>query len=398
MIRRIAAILRHCGSGRVAWSAVCGLPTALTVSCLLTFLAVPVYGQDSVQAEDTVHGQRAGGLLRPVEGEDFVVYDRGGRASSFAAVLQALSDTDVVLVGEEHDDMVGHRFQTELLGAAYRRLQAEGGRQVILSLEMFERDVQYILAEYLDGVISEAHFLSSSRPWPDYEKRYRPLVEFAKAHRLTVVAANAPRRYVNRVSREGPESLQTLSATAKSFLPPLPYPGPSEEYRAQWDALMAEAMSEMQASTDSAAAGAETDEAEADEADIAEAEADETAAGQTEAGEEDPDESESRHYVMSPNVIYSQALWDAAMGHAVTSALGSSPGSLVIHMAGSFHVERGTGIPERVADYAPGTRVVSIVMVSVDEIAGWDEKEHEGLGDFVVFTRKPEAVTDGSGS
>ena len=185
------------------------------------------------------HAQEADVPPSPVEGQDFRVYDISGRSSSFADVLKALSDADVVLVGEEHDDMVGHRFQAELLGAAYRRLQAEDGRNVVLSLEMFERDVQYILAEYLDGTISEDHFLSSSRPWDDYEERYRPLVEFSKAHGLTVIAANAPRRYVNRVSREGPESLSALSETAKGFLPPLPYPGPSDEYRAQWAALMA---------------------------------------------------------------------------------------------------------------------------------------------------------------
>lgn len=312
----------------------------------------------------TVHGQDPDESSRPVEGEDFQVYDIVGRPSSFAAVLSALSDTDVVLVGEEHDDVVGHRFEVELLGAAYRRLHAEDGREVILSLEMFERDVQYILAEYLDGTISETHFLNSSRPWDDYEDRYRPLVEFSKAHGLTVIAANAPRRYVNRVSREGPESLDALSATAKSFLPPLPYPGPSIEYRAQWEALMAETMAVPDTQTDSSAADADADE----------------------------------HDTMSPNVIHSQALWDAAMGHAVTSALGANPGSLVIHMAGSFHVQRGTGIPERIEDYGPGTRVLSIVMVSVDDITAWDEKEHEGLGDFVVYTRQPEAGTNGSGN
>ena len=356
-------------------SSVSGLVTRVAVSALVALLTVPVHGQDTDESP------------RPVEGEDYLVYDIVGRSSSFAAVLKALSDTDVVLVGEQHDDDVGHRFEAELLGAAYRRLHAEGGRQVILSLEMFEWDVQYILAEYLDGTISETHFLNSSRPWPSYDDRYRPLIEFSKAHGLTVVAANAPRRYVNRVSREGPKSLQVLSATAKSFLPPLPYPGPSSEYRAQWDLVMAEAMRAEEAQTDSSAADADSDEAGSDETGAEEA-ADE------EAGAEEP----PGHEAMSPNVIHSQALWDAAMGHAVTSALGASPGSLVIHVAGSFHVERGTGIPERVADYAPGTRVLSIVMVSVGDIMVWDEKEHEGLGDFVVLTRQPPAVPEGSGN
>ena len=349
----------------------------------LALLAAPLQGQDADERP------------RPVEGEDFRVYDIGGRSSSFAAVLQTLSDTDVVLLGEEHDDVVGHRFETELLGAAYRRLQAEDGRGVILSLEMFERDVQYILAEYLDGTISETHFLNSSRPWDGYEDHYRPLVEFSKEQGLAVIAANAPRRYVNRVSREGPESLQALSATAKSFLPPLPYPGPSPEYRAQWDAVMAEAMAGSEAQADAGGDDAGVDEADGDEADGNEADGNEADGDEDRSGD---DEATTQHYEMSPTVIYSQALWDASMGHAITSALGASPGSLVIHLAGSFHVQRGTGIPERVADYSPGTRVLSIVMVSVNDIAAWDEQEHEGLGDFVVLTKAPEPVGDGSGN
>jgi len=37
-------------------------------------------------------------------------------------------------------------------------------------------------------------------------------------------------------------------------------------------------------------------------------------------------------------------------------------------------------------------------MVSVGDIMVWDEKEHEGLGDFVVLTRQPPAVPEGSGN
>ena len=38
------------------------------------------------------------------------------------------------------------------------------------------------------------------------------------------------------------------------------------------------------------------------------------------------------------------------------------------------------------------------IMVSVNDITAWDDEEHEGLGDFVVLTRLPEAVADGSGN
>ena len=97
---------------------------------------------------------------------------------------------------------------------------------------------------------------------------------------------------------------------------------------------------------------------------------------------------------MSPNAIYSQALWDASMGHAISEALVRHIGGFVVHFAGSFHVEKDTGIPERIADYRPGTRVTSVVMTKVDDIDVWSAEEHGRLGDFVVLTKKPPAPAE----
>ncbi len=86
--------------------------------------------------------------------------------------------------------------------------------------------------------------------------------------------------------------------------------------------------------------------------------------------------------------LQAQALWDAAMGEAVASALARHPGALVLHYVGSFHVARGTGVPERVRGYRPGARVVTVVLRPEDDVRAWDEEEHEGLADFVVLTRE----------
>jgi len=295
------------------------------------------------------------------DGVDYRVYDRNGQVTTLSAIIDGSLGAEVLLVGEEHDDMVGHAFQTVLLNEVVRRIRSGSGagRTVLLSLEMFERDVQYVVDEYLAGLITEAHFLRSSRPWDDYQGRYRPLVEHARAFGLPVIAANAPRRYVNRVTNEGPESLKSLSEQARQYLPPLPYPGPSDRYRAQWDALMTEAMLGMQQSSDSSDSAGES------------------AASRAPRGE------------LNPNAIYSQALWDAAMGHAIARSLVTHLGGFVVHMAGSFHVERGTGILERLADYRPGTRVKTVVMTKVDDIDAWSEEDHAPLADFVVLTKRP---------
>lgn len=290
------------------------------------------------------------------EGRDFRVYDGKGHSKSFAEVVAAMAKADAVLVGETHDDVVGHGVEDQIFMRGAQRVgavgdQADGHRLAILSMEMFERDVQYIVDEYLQDLITEDQFLKSSRPWDRYNTDYRPMVEFAKAHDLPVVAANAPRRYVNRVSRLGPASLDALSALAKSYLPALPYPGPSKEYTAQWNALMADMMGGMQAPP-----------------------------------------SQPSHDMS--NALQAQALWDAAMGGAVADALNAHPGALVVHYAGSFHVQKYTGIPERVRDYRPGTKILTVVMEPAEDIDGWTDDEHKGLGDFVILTKKPTTTAD----
>jgi uncharacterized iron-regulated protein len=333
----------------------------------------------------------------PVEGESFRVYDGQGQSRSFAEILEALDGAEVVLVGEQHDDVVGHRVETELLIRAAQRLGALGGegqlRPVVLSLEMFERDVQYIVDEYLADLITEEQFTRSARPWPRYDTDYRPMVRFARAHGLTVVAANAPRRYVNRVSRLGPTALDDLPDAARSFLPPLPYPEASEEYAAEWSALMAEMMAEMTAaaatSTDSvtAADSAAPVDTSASEIVLAVQAEDKCTTGCEEEATSDEGAPGPPSGHGMGNALHAQALWDAAMGYAVVDALIRNQGALVIHYAGSFHVQRGTGIPERVMGYRPGTRLVTVVLVPAEDIDGWDEEEHRGLADFVVLTR-----------
>ena len=55
---------------------------------------------------------------------------------------------------------------------------------------------------------------------------------------MPVIAANAPKRYVDVVSKKGEAGLLALSAEAKSTLPPLPYAGASQAYRERFEREM----------------------------------------------------------------------------------------------------------------------------------------------------------------
>lgn len=264
--------------------------------------------------------------------DSYKVFDGNGTASNIDAIIASADKNDVIFLGEEHDDPTGHSLETEI----FKRLveKYEGKRKVILSLEMFERDVQTVVDEYLSGLISEQHFLASSRPWPRYKTDYRSLVELAKEHSLDVVAANAPRRYVNMVSRLGRDSLTKLSPEAKRWLAPLPYPEPSKAYSQKFNELM----------------------------------------------------GGSPESINNANpILYSQALWDATMADSVRKALDASPGALVVHLNGGFHTESRLGTFEQLIGYRPKTKGIVVTMKSVSDISSFNA-DMKGLGDFIILT------------
>lgn len=141
------------------------------------------------------------------------VYDaKHKRYSDLEALAAEAVKHDVVFFGEQHDDGNAHRLQRGLMEAVARRRS-----DVILSLEMFERDVQGLLDDYLADKIDEPTFLKAARPWPNYNADYRPLVEFAKAKGWKVVAANVPRRIASATSKEGLAAVAALPDSSRRW-------------------------------------------------------------------------------------------------------------------------------------------------------------------------------------
>lgn len=103
--------------------------------------------------------------------------------------IKILMNYKVIFIGEEHGDPVSHRAELTLLKGLAKR-----DPNLVLALEMFERDVQEILDAYLKRKLSKKSFLSQSRPWPNYLEDYHPLIAFAKRKGIPVIAANIPRR------------------------------------------------------------------------------------------------------------------------------------------------------------------------------------------------------------
>lgn len=96
------------------------------------------------------------------------------------------------------------------------------------------------------GAISSQDLMRDSRPWPNYNRDYAPMVQYCKQQGIKVVAANAPRRYVSLVGRSSRDALLQLSAEAQGFLAPLPYGQPSQKYVDKVQSTMRQAAQEMQ--------------------------------------------------------------------------------------------------------------------------------------------------------
>jgi uncharacterized iron-regulated protein len=275
-----------------------------------------------------------------VDKKDYVIYARN-EVRTFEAMVEVLGQADVVFLGEQHDHAMGHALQTEIFQALYARQP-----KLALSMEMFERDVQGVLDEYLSGFITENSFLQAARPWPNYKTDYRPMVEFCKEKGLPVVAANPPRRYVNIVSRKGQEALQQLPRTARAYLPALPY---SMDIPSEYDRKLTEIFG-----------GAH--------------------------GDSGPD-SAATGLPGVANMKQAQALWDETMKDSILRFRKAKRGWQVVHLNGAMHSDYGHGIVDRLRKAVPRLRICLVTIRPDADFPNINPLKYAGAADFVIVTR-----------
>lgn len=281
-------------------------------------------------------------------------YDtKAARWVRFEDVVAAAQKADMVFLGEQHDDPVTHSLELAMLAALGERRP-----RVVLSLEMFERDVQPLLDQYLAGTVSEGEFLAGSRPWDRYETDYRPLVELARVRGWPVVAANIPRRIASGVSRRGLAHLDTLGSLERAFA--------AREHSCPRDVyfdLFAESMGSHGGGAQPAASNA---------------------AGSTSAA----DAAMARAII--ERYYEAQCVKDEAMGEAVANALlRDARRSVVLHVDGSFHSDYGFGTVERARRRTPDAKIVVLSAVPVADLGAINVGPHRARGDYVLFTLAP---------
>lgn len=276
-----------------------------------------------------------------------------GRPLSWDDFINAVAWADVIIVGEQHDDAIGHAFQRALVEDVCERWPDSA-----LTMEMLERDDQPIIDDYAEGIIDESAFatLTHSKGWggkPDsWAQWYQPIVDAAlwrtskKGVRgMNVVGANAPRRYVRLARTEGYERLKELPKHRRALID-LPRGEASPQYWQRFQDVMNEA--------------SESDDAKA------------------QAGH--GGEMTQERLV---NGFRSQRVWDATMAASIARAK-KSGAEKVVHMVGQFHSDFEGGTTQEVRQRLPHAKLLTISMQRAYDATMRDEDRHRA--DVVVYT------------
>ena len=76
--------------------------------------------------------------------DDYIIYSvKAKKVVKPRAIIKDFKNYDVLFYGEEHNDSITHRMQTLILQQIFEKY----GKKTVLSMEMFDRDVQHILDE-----------------------------------------------------------------------------------------------------------------------------------------------------------------------------------------------------------------------------------------------------------
>jgi uncharacterized iron-regulated protein len=271
------------------------------------------------------------------------------------SLLAAISQDDVVFLGEQHNDQFTHQLQLAILEGAARRRP-----KVVLAMEMFERDVQPVLNSYISGKISEQEFLSQSRPWANYPTDYRPLVEFARSNRWPVIGSNAPTRLARVVGNNGINIVEQLSETDRKML--------AEQVQCPLDNYW-QRFSKVMMSFGTSHGGAHG-----------------TAVPNPHAN---PDAQPSPAVSNRVEQLYqAQCVKDETMAESITRVLKESSGAkpLVIHVNGDFHSAYGEGAVARARRRLPDARIKNVSFIPVTNLDKIQVDEYVSQGNYLVFT------------
>lgn len=258
-----------------------------------------------------------------------ILQARDRRQLTFGEFTDRLLEADLICIGETHDSEVDHVVQRMIVKALFARDERLG-----VGLEMFQRPYQKTVDRYLAGAIDEATFLEDSEyrtRWGYDWALYRPIVSFCKHNRIPVAALNVADELRKRISRVGYDQ---LTAEEKKQLGAIDFQ--VKEHRQFWFDRLGEMHGH---------------------------------------GEMTKEGKEKFYQVMT--------VWDEYMADSAVRFQKERQVRRLVVLAGSGHIERGFGIPQRAAKRAGG-KVLTVRIVHGGDVA---RVSADPAADFVLFVQ-----------
>ena len=146
----------------------------------------------------------------------------GERAAAVApgALVAEMAARDVVLLGERHEEADHHRWQLHTLAALHA--QRPG---MVIGFEVFPRRTQPVLDRWVAGALTAEQFLAEvqwDKAWKLSAELYLPLFEFARLHRVPMLALNVERRLTQEVAAKGWDAVPEAEREGVSRPAPAP--------------------------------------------------------------------------------------------------------------------------------------------------------------------------------
>ncbi|OGS12147.1 MAG: hypothetical protein A2285_04395 [Elusimicrobia bacterium RIFOXYA12_FULL_57_11] len=273
-------------------------------------------------------------------GPGFCVFGaQSGKSFSGEAAFKAVVwKSDIVYVGETHDQPLDHLAQLEALKA----MRIARGSRIAVGFEMLNQSLQPVLDDYVAGKIKEVEFLAKAdwkKEWGFDFAMYRPLFDFIVANKLRALALNVPRVVVGKIARTG---LGSLSQEEKAFLPEKVEITAHKKYNAFLQ--------------------------------------------QSFAGHGD---TPMAKIFTLENYTASMAAWNEGMGAKLADFLNANPGYAALVVAGNGHIIYNAAIPASVKGRMKGVRQASFYTATAAQCPEKLKPEHKDLANYIWYIVHP---------
>lgn len=134
--------------------------------------------------------------------------------SDIEEVIRKNKSKRLIFVGEDHTSLSDHHLQLKVMKAMKKQ-----GKNFVVGVEWFQRPFQVHLDDYISGKVNEENFLRQSEyfnRWGFDFRYYREILEYARKHKIRILALNASRELTKEISKKG---LRGLSSERRSLLP-----------------------------------------------------------------------------------------------------------------------------------------------------------------------------------